>query len=458
MKTTTMAAIALAAAGVSGATYYYMSAGPDGGAAMTTVQVSRGSVVREVQASGTLEAVTTVQVGSQVSGVIQALNADFNSIVRKGQVIATLDPSLFQTQIEQARATVVRLTADLERLRVQVDSARSTLRRTTELAARQLVSSSDLEAATVQVRTAEAQLKSAEAQVTQAEASLHQAELSLSHTVIRAPIDGIVISRNVDVGQTVAASMSAPTLFVIAEDLTRMQANASIDESDVGAIRPGQPVRFTVDAYPGEEFSGQVAQVRLQASVVQNVVTYTTMIDVPNRDLKLKPGMTANVVVETDRRDNVLRIPVQALRFKPSAEALASLGVQMAEPVVPIARTAPPGAAAGGGVQRAVLRTGGAVDLDGARDAAPGVRQASLNTPVASATSKGTVWVADGQILTPVRVTLGIADGVYVELVGGELEDGTEVVTRVSLPSSATAASTAGSSPLLPSRPPGPPR
>ena len=267
-----------------------------------------------------------MQVGTQVSGTIHELYADFNSLVKKGQVLARLDPSLFQTQIEQARANLIRAQADLERLRVALDDARTKLTRAKELSARQLIPQTELETAEVNVRSAEAQIRSSEAQVTQAQASLNQNEVNLEHTVIQAPIDGLVISRNVDVGQTVAASMQAPTLFVLAADLTKMQVVANLDESDVGRIRPRQTVTFRVDAYPTDDFVGTVSQVRLQPIVQQNVVTYATVIDVPNPELKLKPGMTANVNIEIARATNVLRVPNAALRFRPTNEMYAALG------------------------------------------------------------------------------------------------------------------------------------
>ena len=247
---TILVVLAVVVAGSVGA--YYRFRGPEGEVKVTTLPVSKGEIVESVGATGTLQAVTTVQVGSQVSGNIKALYADFNSIVKQGQVVAELDPSLIQTQIEQGRANLARSQADVDRLRVSVEDARSKLKRNQSLADRKLVSPQDLEASQVAVRAAEAQLKSAEAAVIQSQASLNQSEVNLQHTVIEAPIDGIVISRNVDVGQTVAASMNAPTLFIIAADLTKMQVNANVDESDVGRIRPGQRVRFRVDAYPTE--------------------------------------------------------------------------------------------------------------------------------------------------------------------------------------------------------------
>jgi HlyD family secretion protein len=325
MKKAVATLLVLVAIGGSGYAYYrYSKAAP--APTVTTASITRGDIVDRVGATGTLQAVTTVQVGTQVSGTIQNLYADFNSIVKKGQVLARLDPSLFQTQIEQARANLIRSQADLDRLKVGLDDARTKLARANSLSDRQLLPRSELEAAEVEVRSAEAQIRSAQAQVTQAQASLNQNEVNLAHTVIEAPIDGLVISRNVDVGQTVAASMQAPTLFVLAADLTKMQVIANLDESDVGRIRPGQRVSFHVDAYPAEDFSGTVVQVRLQPIVQQNVVTYATVIDVPNVGLKLKPGMTANVNVEIARKQNVLRVPNAALRFRPTNEIFAALG------------------------------------------------------------------------------------------------------------------------------------
>jgi HlyD family secretion protein len=302
---------------------------------VNTVTVTEGDIVDSVGATGALEAVTTVQVGSQVSGIIQELYVDFNSIVREGDVIMRLDPSLFETQLEQARANLLRSEADVERLSVAVDDAATQLRRSRELAAEDLISETELEAAEVNLRSAQAQLKSAEAQVRQSQASLSMNEVNLEHTVIRAPIDGIVTSRLVDIGQTVAASFQAPELFVIAADLTKMRVIANIDESDVGRIRPNQRVTFTVDAFPAEEFEGAVSQIRLEPIVTQNVVTYATVIDAPNPELKLKPGMTATVTVEVARRENVMRIPNSALRFRPSPAMFAALG----QPVPPERQT-----------------------------------------------------------------------------------------------------------------------
>jgi HlyD family secretion protein len=307
--------IAVAAVTVSVAAYY-RSAATDTAPQFVTAAVTRGDIRDVVAATGTLQAVTTVQVGTQVSGTIKSLHADYNSVVKRGQVIAELEPSLFQTQVDQARATVARLQADVERARVDVEDTSVKLRRAHELWDKQLIPRTDLESAEAAARQAEASLKAAQAQVTQAQASLNQAQVNFNHTIIRAPINGVVISRAVDVGQTVAASTSAPTLFVIANDLSRMQVNARIDESDIGRINPGQPVTFKVDAYPGETFEGKVSQVRLEPVTEQNVVSYVTLIDVPNADMKLKPGMTANVAIEVASARDVLRVPNSALRFQ----------------------------------------------------------------------------------------------------------------------------------------------
>ncbi|MFN7917967.1 MAG: efflux RND transporter periplasmic adaptor subunit [Vicinamibacterales bacterium] len=359
MKKTVVTVLALAVIGGAGYGYYRYSQKP-APPTVTTAAVSRGDIVETVGATGTLQAVTTVQVGSQVSGNIAFLGADFNSLVRKGQVLARLDPSLFEAQVQQtqanlaqARANLTRAQSDLERNRVQLTDAQQKYDRAKALSARSLLAQSDLDTAKTAVDTAQAALQSqqatvtqVQASITQAQASVNQAQVNLEHTVITAPIDGLVISRNVDVGQTVAASMQAPTLFVLAADLTKMQVVANLDESDVGRIRPKQVVTFRVDAYPNDTFRGTVSQVRLEPKVQQNVVTYATVIEVPNNDLRLKPGMTANVNVEISRATNVLRVPNTALRFRPSNEVFAALGQTPPEPQ---GRGFGPGGRRGGG-------------------------------------------------------------------------------------------------------------
>jgi HlyD family secretion protein len=366
MKKLIVFVVLLAALGTGGWAYYQNRTRPE--PQVTTVPVSRGEVVERVQATGTLEAVTTVTVGTQVSGVVQELYADFNSIVRKGQVIARLDPSILQVQIESQKANVVRAEADVERLRVALADAQQKYDRAKAMFAKELVPKTDYEAAELAVKSADAQIKSSEASLTQSKASLNQATVNLGYTVITSPIDGIVISRNVEPGQTVASSMNAPTLFVIAADLTKMQVLANIDESDVGRMRPGQVVSFRVDAYPTDTFIGAVEQVRLQPAVVQNVVVYSTVIAVPNPQLKLKPGMTATVGIEIARRNNVVRVPTAAVRFRPTEAMFTVLN----QPV-------PPELTRGGGFAGGRGREG----AGRGRDGGPGQGGAPQGAPAA---------------------------------------------------------------------------
>ena len=377
-----------------------------GGAAkapnVTAAPVTRGSIVNVISSSGTLEAVTAVQVGSQVSGAVESLGADFNSIVKKGQVLARLDQSLYRSAIEQAQANVTKASAELERARVTANDAETKRERAAQLVERQLIPRNDLDNATLARDTALSQIRSADASLTQARAALNQAQVNLAKTVITSPIDGIVISRSVDVGQTVAASLSAPTLFVIAADLTQMRLKASIDESDMGRISAGQPVSFTVDAYPGESFDGRVREVRLNPTITNNVVTYAAIVEAPNPRLKLLPGMTATLNIEVDRRDNVLRAPTAATRFKPTADMLEAL------------------------------------------DAPAGARSAP-----------NTVWTyIDGQAAAA-PVTLGASDGVWTELVDAPFAEGTSLITRVVIgdESAAAAPATRSTSPLMGSAP-----
>lgn len=492
-----VAVVALLAAGIGAYGYLGSRTGafvPE----VRTVTVSVGEVVDTVVATGSLEAVTTVQVGSQVSGIIRDLYVDYNSIVRAGDVIMRLDPSLFETQTEQARANLLRAEADVERLEVAADDARVQLARSVDLAARELISATELEAAEVGARAAAAQLKSAAAQVVQARAALRQHEVNLEHTVIRAPIDGIVISRLVDVGQTVAASLQAPELFVIAADLTKMRAIANIDESDVGRIRPRQRVTFTVDAYPADEFTGTVSQIRLEPVVQQNVVTYATVVDAPNPDLKLKPGMTATITLEIARRNNVPRIPNAALRFRPTPATFAALNQDVPAGLLagagsgssrrPSATVSQPGERRDAGARAATAQVPGGARGNGFRErlramspaereqfrlrrqarglaGAPAGRGAAntaaaaglpavergattidaLFGPLPETTSAGQVWVLESGQLAAVAVRLGLTDGTATELLGHDaapgaalpdrrLQPGTELVSYVSTP------------------------
>ncbi len=288
-----------------------------------TARVDRGRIVAQVTATGTLSALVTVQVGSQVSGRIQQLFVDFNSPVKKGQLIAKIDPQLFQATLEQARANHIAARADLARAKVQAADAARQLARTRSLAERKLVAQADLDTAQATAEGAQAGVDAAAGKVEQARASLQQAQVNLAYTNIISPINGTVISRSVDVGQTVAASLQAPTLFVIAEDLAKMQVDTSVAEADIGKLRAGMDASFTVDAFPGRRFRGTVRQIRNAPQNVQNVVTYDAVVDVGNPDLELRPGMTANVSFVFADRADVLRVPNGALRFRPSAELQA---------------------------------------------------------------------------------------------------------------------------------------
>ncbi len=436
--------------GVTVAAYYRMSAS-SGGPKVNTAAVVRADVRPNVQATGTLQAVSTVEVGSQVSGRISELYADFNSVVRKGEVIARLDPSLFQAELQQARATVARLEAEAGRANVQEQDAATKLARAKDLAAANLIPRQDLDTAQATYDAAVAAVKSAQANVVQARAALNQAQVNLQHTVIEAPTDGVVISRNVEVGQTVAATMQAPTLFVIAGDLSKMQVNASVDEADIGAIRPGQPVRFSVDAYPDRQFRGSVTQVRLQPTVVQNVTTYTTVIDVPNEELLLKPGMTATVTIETAARENVLTVPNAALRFEPTVEMFAALGQPVPEATSQQSVTRH--RAAGAGRSQAASQASGQATAD-----VPDWRRAKTIDaafgPVPVPNAPARVWQFRDGRLVPVTIRTGLSDGTRTEVISGPIEEGSTVVTGITLPgTTVTSASTQSRSPLLPQFP-----
>lgn len=359
---------------------------------LDTTQVANGRIVAKVTATGTLSAIVTVQVGSQVSGRIAALYADFNSTVKKGQLIAKIDPQLFDAAVAQARANLVAAKGNLAKAKAQAVDARRQSDRSRTLAAQKLIAQADADTSEANADAAQAAVEAAAGAVEQAKASLQQAEVNLAYTNIISPTSGIVISRNVDVGQTVAASLQAPTIFVIAEDLAKMQVDTSVAEADVGRLRAGMEATFTVDAYPSETFKGVVRQIRNAPQTVQNVVTYDAVIDVGNPDLRLKPGMTANVTFVYGEKDDVLRVPNAALRFRPPPDLLAQSG------------------AAPGGGNRSKSAAG------------EGTRQPS--TP-----DRRTVWVLREEKPVPVRIRTGISDGSFTEVVEGEIKAGDVVIT-----------------------------
>jgi HlyD family secretion protein len=372
-----------------------------------TAQVDRGRIVAKVTATGTLSAIVTVQVGSQVSGSVKALYADYNSRVKKGQLIAKIDPQLFEAAVEQARANSVAAQGNLAKSKAQAVDARRQYARNKSLAEQKLIAQADLDTSEANAQAADAQVKASEGAVEQTRAALHQAEVNLAYTNIVSPTNGVVISRNVDVGQTVAASLQAPTIFVIAEDLSKMQVDTSVAEADVGRLQDGMASSFTVDAYPGEVFRGRVRQIRNAPQTVQNVVTYDAVIDVENPELKLRPGMTANVTFVYGEKDDALRVPNAGLRFRPPPEMLAK---------------------ASGGEGTGVARGGGG-------GSAPTRDRAAGRAPGAS--DERTVWVLRAGGPAPVRVRTGISDGSYTEVAEGALQAGDKVITDASASSGA---------------------
>ena len=308
------------AVGAGGLVFCSGRGGPDE-RGFVTETVDRGEIETTVTATGVVNPVTTVQVGTYVSGPIREIDVDFNSRVSKGQRVAKIDPAQFQVRADQAEANLENARARVRKARADLALKRLTRARATELHARSLIPESELDTAESGYAQAEAELAVEEAGVRQAESALAEARVNLGYTDIRSPVDGVVVSRNVDVGQTVAASFQTPTLFLIAEDLTRMQVEAKVSESDIGGVREGQAASFGVDAYPERTFHGDVIQVRNAPTTVQNVVTYDVVIQVDNASLELKPGMTATVTITTDRRDEVTRLPIRALRFRPDLPA-----------------------------------------------------------------------------------------------------------------------------------------
>ncbi|HEX3579092.1 MAG TPA: efflux RND transporter periplasmic adaptor subunit [Thermoanaerobaculia bacterium] len=399
-----------------------------------TEKVDRGNITMTVTATGTLSAVTTVQVGSQVSGVIARLYADFNSRVTKGQLLAELDPTPFQQQVEQRQADVTKSKVEAANTRINYD-------RQLRLVKAGLSPQSDLD-------SARAAYEGANAQVQQSTAALNSSLTNLKYTKIVSPIDGIVVDRQYDVGQTVAASFSAPTLFSIAQDMTKMQVQADVDQSDIGRIAVGQPARFSVDSYPDQEFRGRISQIRLNATVSQNVVSYPVIIEVPNPEEKLRPKMTANVTIDVAMVPDVLRIPNSALRFKPetatggtaattSGGGTAGATATTETTSTQTATTSTDRAARWRNRQNGQTSTSTAGGMSPEERAArfgnrtPGVAGAAggLGAPPVARKRPQTVYVltADNK-LTAVEIRTGITDGHYTQVVSGDLKPGDNVV------------------------------
>lgn len=375
-----------------------------------TAKVERGDIILRVSATGTLNALTTVQVGTQVSGIIAELYADYNSVVKKGDIIAKLDDTFLKAQVAEADA-------NLYKAKVTLKEAERNYNRSKELFSQGFISEAEL-------NQAEATYESAKATVRQMEATLERARTNLQYATIRAPIDGIVISRNVDRGQTVAASLQAPTLFTIAQDLKQMSLEASIDEADIGKIKEDQFATFTVDSFPEERFIGRVSQIRLEPVTVQNVVTYTVIIDVPNPELKLKPGMTANVSILIDRRRDVIRIPASALQFRPNPDDISPLAKKAEEKTETSSQEVQ-----GGQRERRAFNPGG--ERRGFFSGIGGGMNPEFFRRMRerAQTEEATVYIlgADKKLI-PVKIKKGLSDGTFVEVVSGDLREGQEVV------------------------------
>ena len=404
-----------------------------------TAKVERGEIHDVVEATGTINAVITVQVGSQVSGTIAKLNVDFNSRVHKGDVVALIEPALFKgavlqatADLENAKANLVAARANLEKAKAGMVQSKSDYDRTVRLATDGITSQQQLDVAKANFDSANATVGAAAANVTQAQAQVSQkeaavtvAQTNLNYTVIRSPIDGTVVARNVDVGQTVAASLQAPTIFTIAQDLKKMLVYAKTDESDVGNIKVGKAVSFKVDAFPKETFRGTVSQVRMNATTVQNVVTYDSIIEFANPDLKLFPGMTAYVTIPVATVQNVVKLPNTALRYKPpmSPEEILALykqyGIEVSE-------------------KKPASEDSAALQTNGQAGAPAG--GASQTPPRAPRADSAVVWkIHADRTLEPVKVSLGITDHSYTEVAAvlrGALKEGEEVVIRSVVPKS----------------------
>ncbi len=374
-----------------------------------TAPVQMGDITQVVTATGTLSAVTTVQVGSQVSGTIDKLNADFNTQVKAGQVVARLNQDKFKAAVDQARANLAAAKANVAKAKVSMDDAKRTLDRNKEMMKQELLAQSEMDASQTAYDAAVAQYDVNLAQVNQAQAALNQAMVDLNNTVIHSPVDGIVVSRNIDVGQTVAASLQAPTLFLIANDLRKMQVDTNVSEGDVGNVWVDQEVHFTVDAYPTRRFQGKVLQVRNAAIMVQNVVTYDAVVGVNNDELLLKPGMTANVEFLVSQKNHVLKVPNAALRFRPPSER---------QPTQTSASQAAPGNASSGG-NAPGRRPGGGGSGQGQRS-----REGGVNRPA-------TIYVLRDQQAVPVRVRLGISDGSFTQVLSGEIKEGDQTIVAI---------------------------
>jgi HlyD family secretion protein len=432
MRKVLLLLVVLVLLGGAVAVYWQRSAQPS--ASFRTVPVKRGDLLVTISATGTVEPEEVVDVGAQVAGRIEAFgkdpdgsgnSIDYGTAVEEGTVLAHIDDSLYaadvaqgEAQLEQAKANVVRAQADLEQMRAKLYQAEQNWKRAQELGPSKALSATDYdsyqaayETAKATVAVGEATVVQAEKAVVQAQASLDRTKTNLSYCTIKSPVKGVIIDRRVNIGQTVVASLSAPSIFLIAKDLKRMQVWASVNEADIGAIHPGQPVSFTVDAYPGQTFRGEVGKIRLNASMTQNVVTYTVEINTDNSDGRLLPYLTANVHFEVTQRKDVLLVPNAALRWTPTPQQVA-----------PDARQE--------------LGNAGRRKPSATRPAAAGGGTAVATRP------PGMIWIQDGGYVRPIVVNVGLSDGSMTEVQSDRLREGMEIVVSESVRSSGTAQTT----------------
>jgi len=414
--------------GAGGAYYYFNLHTPVEKPAVTYTTISQGDVQEIVQATGNLSALRTTFVGSQVSGIVKEIYVDYNSIVRKGQLMAEIDPQLLQVQVDIQEANYQRQLGEIANQEVQLEDAKRQLERTRSLAEKRLVNQQQLEAAQLTVKTRTTSLDAARKQLLTTQASLNSAKLNVEYTKIYAPMDGVVINRQVDRGVTKQASVRSPTFFLLATDLRVLKIAAGVDEAEIGKIRTGMPVTFTVGTYPGMTFHGDVEAVRLNANTANNVVTYPVWINAPNPDLRLKPAMTANIRITVGNAPNVVRIPNQALRFRPTSEIYKALGVTpptagQGGRVVDAQTPGVPGAAAPDNL------TAEPVDLDAEKID-------DLFPPIPRRTQAGSVWTWDEakKELNQIRVTTGINDGQFSQVLTGDVTVGQQVVSNIILP------------------------
>jgi len=411
--------------GVAGWVGWKWFGGSDNGFVFMTVKVQKGNIVQNVSATGIVQPIKLVQAGTQVNGLIVKLYVDFNSKVKEGDLIAQIDPALYEAEVAQRKANLIRSEADVDRVKANLNFSTKELERTKELAKQELISESELDSAIASLQSLDAQLKISKASVAQSKSLLELAEVNLEYTTIRSPVDGVIISRNVDEGQTVVSSLQAQTLFTIATDLKKVKVEASIPEADIGKIKKGNPVTFTVDAYPEQEFYGLISQVRLSATIEQNVVTYAVIIHADNPNEKLFPGMTANLICEVAKEKNTLKIMNSALRFKPAQELIAP-GSNLDKEFK--GDNSKGGSSLGDRPSSMSNRPGGSNNQHGSGGHPTEMPRKGVDKKGSSKLAK--IWVqTDDKLLKSIIITIGISDGSYTQILKGDVKENQEVVT-----------------------------